>query len=95
MLWKIARTIFMLPILGFIAIVASSCTQLGLNYASLEVDNKIGGLPALEVRSKADWQTSEAPELRSLLEESWARVNTRCSFTLRSLRRKIRSGRAR
>jgi len=69
MIWKIIRTVFMLPILGFIAIVASSCTQLGLNYASLEVDNKIAGLPALEVGSKEDWETRQAPALRALLEE--------------------------
>jgi len=59
----------MLPILGFIAIVASSCTQLGLNYASLETDNKIAGLPALNVPSQAAWENQEAPALRALLEE--------------------------
>ena len=69
MIWKIVRTIFTLPILGFIAIIASSCTQLGLNYASLEVDNKIAGLPALEARSISDWETREAPALRALFEE--------------------------
>jgi hypothetical protein len=69
MIWKIVRTIFMLPILGFIAIIASSCTQLGLNYASLEVDNKIAGLPELEARSVSDWETREAPALRALFEK--------------------------
>lgn len=58
----------MFPILGVFAIVASSCTQLGLNYASLEVENKPAARPALAVQSRADWEQREAPEQRALLE---------------------------
>lgn len=63
------RTLFTLPILGLIAIIATSCTQLGLNYASLETSNKPAAMPALRVNSQSDWEAREAPQLRALLEE--------------------------
>lgn len=68
MILKLVRAVFLLPILGVIAIIASSCTQLGLNYASLEIENKPAATPALIASSKAAWQNEEAPALRALLE---------------------------
>lgn len=69
MIWKIIRTVFTLPILGLIAIIASSCTQLGLNYASLETNNKPAATPALKARSQTAWENDQAPVLRALLED--------------------------
>ncbi|MEL7454006.1 MAG: hypothetical protein AAGJ50_11620, partial [Pseudomonadota bacterium] len=63
MFGKIVRTVLMLPVLGFVAIVATSCTQLGLNYASLETDNKPAAYPPLEITSAADWTATTAPDL--------------------------------
>lgn len=58
----------MLPLLGIFAVTATMCTQLGLNYASLETDNKPAASPALEARSADDWQIREGPALRAALE---------------------------
>ena len=69
MIWKIVRTILLLPVLGIVAIVATSCTQLGLNYASLEVDNKPQAQPPLNALSQAEWEATEAPALKAALEE--------------------------
>ncbi len=68
MIWKILKFIFTLPILGLIAVLASSCTQLGLNYASLEIDNKPKATPALIADSLNNWTAQEAPQLKAALE---------------------------
>jgi hypothetical protein len=70
MVWKFLKFLFMLPLFGLVAIVATSCTQLGLNYASLETANKGVAAPALELVSVEDWQAREAPELRARLEDA-------------------------
>ncbi|MEO0881281.1 MAG: alpha/beta hydrolase [Pseudomonadota bacterium] len=66
---KILRTIILVPLLGVLAAVATSCTMLGLNYASLEVDNKPMAQPAINVGSQDEWVLGQAPELRLALEE--------------------------
>lgn len=70
MVWKIVKFIFMLPLFGLIAIIATSCTQLGLNYASLETANKPVATPALVASGLSDWQANEAPRLAAKLEQS-------------------------
>ena len=60
----------MLPLFGIIAVIATSCTQFGLNYASLETDNKPVAMPALVATGQTDWQTREVPELKAKLEQS-------------------------
>ncbi|MEO9971015.1 MAG: hypothetical protein ABJG15_14555 [Hyphomonadaceae bacterium] len=70
MVWRVLKFIFMLPLFGIIAIIATSCTQFGLNYASLETDNKPVAMPALVATGQTDWQTREAPELKAKLEQS-------------------------
>ena len=70
MIWKTLKFIFMLPLFGVVAIVATSCTQLGLNYASLETGNKPTARPALEVISTEDWQVRQVPALKATLEEA-------------------------
>lgn len=46
---------------GFLTMfVMSSCTMLGLNYASLEVENKPVAEPAIDVTSLADWDAGRA-----------------------------------
>ena len=47
-LWFLVRLPLLLMIL-FLSLVMSSCTMLGLNYASLEVDNKAAPSPAIDV----------------------------------------------
>ncbi|MEM7660724.1 MAG: alpha/beta hydrolase [Pseudomonadota bacterium] len=66
---KIFRTILLVPLLGVVAIVATSCTQLGLNYASLEVDNKPVARPALAPASEEAWKTDQVPRIQSELED--------------------------
>jgi len=70
MVWKFLKFMFMLPLFGLVAIVATSCTQLGLNYASLETTNKQAAMPALELVSQADWQGREVSELKAKLEDA-------------------------
>ena len=70
MVWKLHKFVFMLPLFGLVAIVATSCTQLGLNYASLETANKGVARPALELVSLEDWQVRETPKLQAKLEEA-------------------------
>lgn len=43
--------------LGALALIASSCTMLGLNYASLEVDNKPAPKPELAARTLDQWES--------------------------------------
>lgn len=69
MIWKIIRFILTLPLLGFLAVTATQCTQLGLNYASLETDNKPVASPPLETQDLSNWQTQQVPALKALLEE--------------------------
>lgn len=69
MVWKILKFIFMLPLFGLVAILATSCTQLGLNYASLETANKPVAAPPLVSRSLDDWQDLEAPALKTKFED--------------------------
>lgn len=60
----------MLPLFGIVAVIATSCTQLGLNYASLETENKSVATPALAADDRTDWQAREAPELKAKLEQA-------------------------
>ncbi|MEM9668350.1 MAG: alpha/beta hydrolase [Pseudomonadota bacterium] len=69
MMRRILRIILILPLLGIVAVTATSCTMLGLNYASLEVDNKPVARPVLDISSADSWLNEQAPRLRSDLEQ--------------------------
>src|SRR3990167_2404432 len=49
MILRILRWAGLALLAGFTLLVASSCTMLGLNYASLETDNKPAVMPALDI----------------------------------------------
>lgn len=68
MIGKIVRIAFTLLLFGVIAIVATSCTQLGLNYASLEVRNKPAAEPPIEPVSAAIWEAHSIPALQQAME---------------------------
>lgn len=57
MLWSFAKRLPLIIGLGIVGFVMSSCTMLGLNYASLETGNKPEARPAIET---ADWDSWEA-----------------------------------
>ncbi|MEM8634217.1 MAG: alpha/beta hydrolase [Pseudomonadota bacterium] len=69
-MFKILRTILLVPVLGLVAAIATSCTQLGLNYASLETDNKPVARPPIEIASNDAWASSQSAALALALEEN-------------------------
>ena len=69
MIWKILRIGVLLSLAGLFLLVAMFHTQLGLNYASLEVDNKPAAAPPLSIQSRMQWETEQVPALRRALEE--------------------------
>ncbi|MEO1475550.1 MAG: alpha/beta hydrolase [Pseudomonadota bacterium] len=68
MLRKIIKTVLMLPVVALVVGVAASCTQLGLNYASLEVDNKPTATPPISAVSEEEWRADQMPNLRAAME---------------------------
>lgn len=69
MIWKILRLIAVLGFAGLFLLVAQFHTQLGLNYASLEVGNKPAAAPSLTIQSRTQWETEQVPALKRALEE--------------------------
>lgn len=65
----IVRVFVYLPLLGVLAVVATSCTQLGLNYASLETDNKPAAFPPLAPETAEAWISVDVPAIRAGLED--------------------------
>ncbi|MEQ9316383.1 MAG: hypothetical protein RLN72_11075 [Henriciella sp.] len=61
--WLVRLVILVILVVGM-----SSCTMLGLNYASLEVDNKPDATPAITASSLADWD-AQRPALIETFEE--------------------------
>lgn len=57
MLWSILKRAPFIVALGLLAFIMSSCTMLGLNYASLETTNKPAAVPPIEAASFDDWTT--------------------------------------
>ncbi|MEL6257539.1 MAG: alpha/beta hydrolase [Pseudomonadota bacterium] len=58
MVWKIVRGVLFVLGLGLTALIASNCTMLTLNYASLETANKPVPTPVIEAASLQDWEAS-------------------------------------
>lgn len=55
--------------LGLVALITSSCTMLGLNYASLETANKPAPTPSIIAPTLADWTAQRAP-LKAAFEDT-------------------------
>ncbi|MEQ9505889.1 MAG: hypothetical protein RLO80_06425 [Hyphomonas sp.] len=49
MIFRVLRWIGLTLLAGLTLLIASSCTMLGMNYASLETDNKAAVVPALDI----------------------------------------------
>ncbi len=54
-----------LAVLAAILLVMSSCTMLGLNYASLETDNKPEAVPPITASSLAEWEAGRDSLVRT------------------------------
>ncbi len=67
MLWSILKRAPLIIGLGLLAFIMSSCTMLGLNYASLETDNKPEAMPQIQAASFEDWAAGRA-ELKEAFE---------------------------
>lgn len=70
MIWHVLRISLMLALLAIVGLVASYHTQLGLNYASLEVFNKPVATPALAPVTRSQWETETRPDVKAALEEA-------------------------
>jgi hypothetical protein len=66
--WFLARLPLLVLIL-VVALVMSSCTMLGMNYASLETDNKPAPKPALNVRAITTEGSPEREALKQRFED--------------------------
>ncbi len=59
--WHIVRTVLLIIALAFTLFVASNCTMLTLNYASLETDNKPDAKPEIMAATLDEWQAQIEP----------------------------------
>lgn len=55
MVWSIVKRAPLIIALALLGFVMSSCTMLGLNYASLETDNKPAAIPTIEAATFQEW----------------------------------------
>ncbi|MCI4643665.1 MAG: hypothetical protein MRY64_02660 [Hyphomonadaceae bacterium] len=60
MILKTLKIIGALAVLALIFLIASSCTMLGLNYASLETANKVAPRPQISAETLMDWEAGRA-----------------------------------
>ena len=64
MIFRVLRWIGLTLLAGLMLLIASSCTMLGMNYASLETDNKPAVVPALDIpRLKTPQGRAEAMQM--------------------------------
>lgn len=56
-------------LVGLMLLIGSSCTMLGLNYASLDIDNKPVAVPPIDVAALVSGQ-AESERLKALLQET-------------------------
>ncbi|MEO0467465.1 MAG: hypothetical protein AAF216_13060 [Pseudomonadota bacterium] len=68
MILKILKYVGLTALFGVIFLVVSNCTMLGLNYSSLETDNKAMPSPAIEATTMAQWQ-DQRPALLAEFEQ--------------------------
>lgn len=68
MVLKVLKLFGWLVLIGMIWLVASSCTMLGLNYASLDTANKPVPRPEIRAETRADWEAGRA-DLMAAFEE--------------------------